>query len=137
MADEPARRPDHRAADDDREQVATDLRDAFSEGRLDSDEYYRRLEAVWEARTYGELERLTADLPQPLARKRAAAEQERKRKEVQEYLGEWKSWFGAAVIMIAIWAITSINQGEPTNFWPIWPLGIWAAILIGQAIWKD
>lgn len=137
MADEPTGSGRYRAGNADREVVAADLRDAFSEGRLDSDEYFQRLEAVWEATTYGELERLTADLPQPWERKRAAAEQQRRRGQARAYLREWKSWFGAAVVMIAIWAISSISQGEPATFWPVWPLGIWAAILVGNASWKD
>lgn len=137
MADEPAPRASHRASDADREIVAGDLRDAFGEGRLNPDEYQSRLDGVWQAKTYGELDRLTADLPEPLQRREAAAAQERHKKEVQEYLGEWKSWLGAAVVMIAIWGITSLSAGEPAGFWPVWPLGIWAAILIAQAFWPS
>ncbi len=135
MVDEPARRDIQRASDADRETVAGDLRDAFSEGRLDPDEYQSRLDKVWQAKTYGELDRLTADLPQPIERRKAAAEHERRKKEVQEYLGEWKSWLGAAVVMIGIWGVTSLGSGELNTFWPVWPLGIWAAILIAQAFW--
>lgn len=135
MADDPVRRDTHRASDADRETVAGDLRDAFSEGRLDYEEYESRLDEVWQAKTYGELDRLTADLPQPLERRKAAAEQERRRKEVQDYLGEWKSWLGVAVVLIALWGITSLSSGELNDFWPVWPLGIWAAILLAQAFW--
>ncbi|TDC50575.1 DUF1707 domain-containing protein [Jiangella ureilytica] len=143
MNDLPARRPEQRAADSDRDLVAEDLRDAFTEGRLDDDEYERRLQAVWEARTYGELDRLTADLPQPLQRvqRQAEAEQhqavaERKRREVREYLDEWQSWLGGAVIMIGIWAISSIASGELQRFWPIFPIGIWGLILLAAAFGK-
>ncbi|RIQ21280.1 DUF1707 SHOCT-like domain-containing protein [Jiangella rhizosphaerae] len=137
MSDLPARRPEQRASDADRELVAEDLRDAFSEGRLDNDEYERRIQAVWESRTYGELDRLTADLPQPLQRERRRAEEEqqkavaeRRKRELREYLDEWQAWAGAAVIMIAIWGISSIASGELRNFWPIWPIGIWGVILL-------
>lgn len=74
---------DQRASDTDREIVAGDLRDAFGEGRLDPDEYQRRLDRLWETRTYGELERLTFDLPQPIERKKAEAETARKQKELK------------------------------------------------------
>ena len=52
-----------RASDSDREQVAERLRHATAEGRLSADELDRRLEALYAARTYGELDALLADLP--------------------------------------------------------------------------
>lgn len=144
MNDLPARRPEQRAADSDRDVVAEDLRDAFGEGRLDSDEYERRLQAVWEARTYGELDRLTADLPQPLQREERQAQEvqqqavaERKKRELREYLDEWQTWLGASVIMIAIWGFSSISAGELRNFWPLWPIGIWGVILLAAGFGGD
>lgn len=137
MSDLPARRPEQRASDADRELVAEDLRDAFGEGRLDNDEYERRIQAVWQSRTYGDLDRLTADLPQPLQRERRRAEEqeqqavaERKKRELREYIDEWQGWAGGAVILIGIWGISSIASGELQRFWPIWPLGIWGLILL-------
>jgi hypothetical protein len=61
-----------RAADRDREAVAERLRHAAVEGRLEPDELEERLHAALRARTYGELRRLTADLPaqaQPAVRR--------------------------------------------------------------------
>ncbi|OLZ69923.1 hypothetical protein AV521_16435 [Streptomyces sp. IMTB 2501] len=55
--------PDLRASDADRERVAEVLRDALAEGRLDMHEFEERLDAVYKARTYGELTPLTRDLP--------------------------------------------------------------------------
>ncbi|MFI0907526.1 DUF1707 domain-containing protein [Streptomyces sioyaensis] len=55
--------PELRASDADRERVAEILRDAVAEGRLAMEEFDERLEAAYRARTYGELEPLTADLP--------------------------------------------------------------------------
>ncbi|MEX2972363.1 DUF1707 domain-containing protein [Streptomyces sp. C184] len=55
--------PELRASDADRERVAEILRDAVAEGRLAMEEFDERLEATYRARTYGELEPLTADLP--------------------------------------------------------------------------
>ncbi len=57
--------PDLRASDADREQVAEVLREALAEGRLDMEEFQERLDAVYRARTYGELAPLTRDLPAP------------------------------------------------------------------------
>jgi hypothetical protein len=57
--------PDLRASDADRERVAEVLRDALAEGRLDMAEFEERLEATYQARTYGELAPITRDLPVP------------------------------------------------------------------------
>ncbi|GAA1414095.1 DUF1707 domain-containing protein [Streptomyces thermospinosisporus] len=55
--------PDLRASDADRERVADILREALAEGRLDMEEFGERLDATYKARTYGELEPITRDLP--------------------------------------------------------------------------
>ncbi|MFI8889526.1 DUF1707 SHOCT-like domain-containing protein [Streptomyces paradoxus] len=55
--------PDLRASDADRERVAEILRDALAEGRLDMEEFEERLDATYQARTYGELAPITRDLP--------------------------------------------------------------------------
>jgi Domain of unknown function (DUF1707) len=52
-----------RASDSDRERVAERLHQAMAEGRLDQDELEERLEALYGARTYGELDALLGDLP--------------------------------------------------------------------------
>jgi uncharacterized protein DUF1707 len=52
-----------RAADNDRIQVAQLLTDAAAQGRLPMSEYEDRLTKAYAAQTYGELARLSADLP--------------------------------------------------------------------------
>jgi hypothetical protein len=52
-----------RAADADREAVVDRLREAHGEGRLDLAEFDERAAQAWAARTYGDLTKLTADLP--------------------------------------------------------------------------
>lgn len=54
-----------RASDDDRHRAAEFLRDAAGEGRLSLEELDERLEHVYQARTYAELEPVTDDLPVP------------------------------------------------------------------------
>ncbi len=54
---------DMRASDADRDRYAAVLQDAYAEGRLDRAEYDERLEAVFAAKTYADLEPLIADLP--------------------------------------------------------------------------
>lgn len=57
-----------RASDADRDRVAQVLRTAFEEGRLTIEEHSERIEALYGAKTMGELEPLTYDLPTGLAR---------------------------------------------------------------------
>jgi hypothetical protein len=52
-----------RASDDDRSRVQSVLNDAFAEGRLTRDEWEERATALAGPVTFGELGRLTADLP--------------------------------------------------------------------------
>lgn len=69
------RAPELRASDADRDRVAAVIREAAAEGRLGLDEVDERLSAVYSARTYGELARVTVDLPatDPFADDRPAA----------------------------------------------------------------
>ncbi|MGW0315501.1 DUF1707 SHOCT-like domain-containing protein [Streptomyces flavidovirens] len=57
--------PEMHASDAERDRVAEVLRDAVAEGRLDMEEFDQRLDAVYKARTHGELEPLVRDLPVP------------------------------------------------------------------------
>ncbi|MFE7468898.1 DUF1707 domain-containing protein [Streptomyces sp. NPDC057499] len=52
-----------RASDADRDRIADILREAMAEGRLTADEHAERIDAVYRAKTVGELEPLIQDLP--------------------------------------------------------------------------
>lgn len=67
MTDLPSQRPgsELRAGHADREEVAERLREAAGDGRIDLEELEERLERAFTAKTYGELDALTADLPDP------------------------------------------------------------------------
>lgn len=122
---------DLRASDADRAAVAQRLQTAVDEGRLDLSDYDERLRDAYAARTYGELERLTADLPAPAVVDVAAGPAVEKRR---RHLDEWRSWGGTAVVLVAIWGITSVMSGGLLPFWPIFPLGIWGAILLAGMV---
>jgi Domain of unknown function (DUF1707)/Cell wall-active antibiotics response 4TMS YvqF len=62
MMNLPERR-EMRISDAERDNVASILRDAAGEGRLDLEELDERLSAVYAAKTYGDLEPITRDLP--------------------------------------------------------------------------
>jgi hypothetical protein len=55
--------PDLRASDADRDRVATQLREHLADGRLTLDEFTERIDAAHAARTVGDLDELTRDLP--------------------------------------------------------------------------
>ncbi|MFE7135890.1 DUF1707 domain-containing protein [Streptomyces sp. NPDC057638] len=52
-----------RASDADRDRIADILRDALAEGRLDAEEHSERIDAVYRAKTVGELQPIVQDLP--------------------------------------------------------------------------
>lgn len=52
-----------RASDADREVVVATLREAYTAGRLTMDEFNERMAAAYASRTWGDLRKLTADLP--------------------------------------------------------------------------
>jgi hypothetical protein len=62
-----------RASDDDRERVVAALKEHCAAGRLTLDELPGRVERAYAARTVGELEDLTGDLPGRTTRRREAA----------------------------------------------------------------
>ncbi len=123
--------PRGRASDDDRERANAALGDAYARGALDAVEHEERISLVWEARHVGELEALTRDLPGPGADEVARA---RRDSDLREWLQEWRWWLGGAVVMSAIWGVEAVRSG-PDFYWPLIPLGIWAAILVAEAIW--
>jgi hypothetical protein len=65
LSDLPAKPEPHelRASNSDRERVAKILHDAMAEGRLTVGELEERLDKVYAAKTFGELEPITRDLP--------------------------------------------------------------------------
>ena len=142
--------PHLRAADTDRAAVATVLGEHMAAGRLTVDEYDERLTRAYAARTYGELDELTVDLPatpgaaQPV-RERAAQEYRRSacgpmagpwgdRSRTRSLPNAWRSWLRTGVIVVAIWAISSIAASTLLFFWPIWVIGPWGAVLLAQTV---
>lgn len=62
---EPVRPEDMRISDAERGKVQHRLSQAHDIGQLDLGEFDERVRSVWAARTRGELERITSDLPAP------------------------------------------------------------------------
>ncbi|MGQ4269199.1 DUF1707 SHOCT-like domain-containing protein [Nocardiopsis changdeensis] len=123
-----------RASDDEREQIVKRLTTAFVEGRLDLVEYERRVESALSAVLIGELDRLIADLPAPAPPPLVPSAREEPR---WEHADEWRWWLGIAVLLTGVWGAAVLIGGEPVPYWPLVPLGIWAAVLLASLIWPD
>ena len=61
----PEMRPDMRLSDADRDRAVAQMSEYYAAGRLDKDEFDERSDAVWTARTAGDLAPLFADLATP------------------------------------------------------------------------
>lgn len=137
--DQARRYPEHyRAGDDDRQRVADRLREALDAGRLTLTEYDERLGATYGAQTYGELAKVTQDLPETAAPPTAAVgtteptTPAKKCGQVRRSLvKEGRDWLGGAVITNGIWAFTGM---EWSHYWPGAVMGIWALAILGGAI---
>jgi len=150
--------PHLRAADADRAAVAEVLGAHMSAGRLTVDEYDDRLSRTYAARTYGELAELTADLPtadrpptvrsEPVPTARPAVGGCGGPGAVHGWAGNWghwgstaagvraawASWLTTAVIVVGIWALTSLGSGDWIYPWPVWVIGPWGVVLLAQTL---
>ncbi|MFD2092520.1 DUF1707 SHOCT-like domain-containing protein [Blastococcus deserti] len=131
--------PHLRAADADRAAVAALLGEHMSAGRLTVEEYDERLARAYAARTYGELDQLTADLPATVPAPRPAPPAARATPSPVDTHGgwdadphSWRSWLTTSLIVVTIWAATSLASWELHYFWPIWVIGPWGAVLLAQ-----
>ncbi len=132
--------PHLRAADADRAAVADVLGQHMSAGRLSVDEYDERLAQAYAAKTYGELERLTADLPatrpdpRPAPQPPAVAPSSGGHDAWVHDPHSWRSWVTTSLIVLTIWAATSLATWEFLYFWPVWVIGPWGAVLLIQTL---
>jgi len=136
-----------RAGDSDREDAVAQLREHYAAGRLTHEEFDERSTAAYQARTFGDLSALTTDLPNaPLVRAQPAdqpagdpapagpapapAPTSRRHANV----AAWGSWLSTALVLSAIWLISSLSSGHLTYFWPGWVIGPMAALVLARTI---
>jgi hypothetical protein len=118
-----------RIGDAERERAALLLNEHVGAGRLDLAEFERRVDAVYTARTRGELAATTADLPTPSPQRAPRPDHRR----ILRYAA-WGPLVLTSVICMVIWTATSLASGHPLYFWPMWVIGPWAAtFLVGGA----
>ena len=144
MSDERADRPaetELRASDAERDVVATRLREAHAEGRLTVEEFSERLDAALAARTRGDLDALTRDLPPAPAparrRPRTGDEAAPARRGGSQPTGlqaAWGVWAFAVLVNLVVWGVVSLADGRPVYFWPAWVAGPWGAVLLVRTL---
>ncbi|MFV2173897.1 DUF1707 domain-containing protein [Actinomadura sp. LOL_016] len=134
--------PDMRASDADRDRVAASLREHCAVGRITVDELQERLEDVYGARTLGQLEKVTADLPEedlyqlPVPATQAKSTDLPVRRTRDEAGVRRAAWAGLAAVgglNFVIWLIIGVTAGFVYPWW-LWVVGPWGAVLLIQAI---
>jgi uncharacterized protein DUF1707 len=135
--------PEMRASDADRDRVAAALREHCAQGRITMDELQERLDATYAAKTQGELQEVTADLPEtdlyalpvPAAQRASAPARHRSAELYQTGLrANWAVYASVNLICFTIWLITSITSAELIYPWWIWVAGPWGAVLLAGAL---
>jgi hypothetical protein len=128
------RRAALRASDADREQIVSFLQQHHAEGRLTVDEFTDRMQRAFNARTFGELEPLTRDLPPlppPLPESRgpdpAAVAKQR-------FYHHLLSYTLVNAFLVSLWALFSVANGHLLFFWPSWTLLGWGLALGSHGI---
>ncbi|TDE47995.1 DUF1707 domain-containing protein [Nonomuraea mesophila] len=132
-----ANSPEMRASDADRDRVAAILREHTAQGRITMEEFNERLENLYTCKTYGELAKLTSDLPDVDLRHRPARTKPEPVKKGRVHPGlqaAWGAWAMASGINWVIWLIVSITSGDPVYPWPLWVMGPWGVILLMSTI---
>lgn len=118
-----------RVSDAERGQVQDRLHRAHADGQLDLTEFDDRVRAVWAARTRGELERLSADLP--------PAVPEQGRRPAFSSTGGGVAmrvltivWASLLAVNLVIWGLVVLVAGEAVHPWWIWVAGPGAALAV-------
>ncbi|MFB9660817.1 DUF1707 domain-containing protein [Glycomyces mayteni] len=122
-----------RISNADRDKAIEQLRAALDEGRIDLAEFDERSQAAYGAKTNAELDLIFEDLPggRPkesevvpageAAPATASAPAERRRGGLRR-IPALQGLITVGLITTGVWFATWIGSGEPTYFWPIWPI---------------
>jgi hypothetical protein len=115
-----------RASDTERSATAELLRRHHVEGRLDNDEFEERIERCYAAKTRGELDALTIDLPRPEHLQLPAPRRQRRPPRP----------LAAFVAIAALVAVTLTTDAEV--LWLLWPLAFFGfgAFRRGRGCWR-
>lgn len=119
--------PDLRVSDAERDAAATELREHYAAGRLESHEFEERLNAIYAAKTQGQLSALNADLPALPPKPPTTAELARNVVASNQLARHIAVGGGAFVLSTVVW----LSVGAHGDFWPKWVL-----IATAVVIWR-
>ncbi|WP_242614426.1 DUF1707 SHOCT-like domain-containing protein [Actinomadura roseirufa] len=135
-----------RASDADRDRVAVSLREHCAEGRITMDELQERLESAYAAKTLGDLQAVTADLPEedlhelpvPAAQRHTSgAPVPVRRSPGQLYRwgarAMWGTWALVSGINLTVWMIMALT-GHVVYPWWLWVAGPWGAVILAGSL---
>jgi len=129
----PAEPGELRVSDQEREHVASEIREHFTQGRLDESELDERLSLAYAARTQADLDALRHDLPQlPAQRDGKRTDLAERRAELSRHLVQQT---GYALIPFAVCTFIWLASGTSGGFWPIWAL-VFALIPLLRNGWR-
>jgi hypothetical protein len=129
------RRASLRASDADRDRVVEALGQHHVEGRLTAEELSERTDKAYAAKTLGDLDTLTVDLPElrrparsgaPVSPRTADPDRARARAAFRRHLYNYL-WING--LLVVIWALTNFGG----YFWPVWPMLGWGIGLAAHA----
>lgn len=142
-----------RVSDQERDIVATILREHVAAGRLTPEEFEQRVDSAVHATFVADLEHLVQDLPISLGDRLRGPGSEplekgpsRPRREWLPSGGpgraprnarlheQWLRWVVTNVVCLTIWVGITLANGEMTYFWPAWVFGPWGAILLARQV---
>lgn len=107
-------------SDAERDQVASEIREHFAQGRLDESELDERLSLAYAARTRADLDALRHDLPQlPAPPDGTRTDLAKRRAELSRHLVQQT---GYALIPFAVCTFIWLASGMNGGFWPVWVL---------------
>jgi hypothetical protein len=131
-------RSELRVSDGERQAAVDRLRLAHDEGRLDLEEYDRRLAAAYASVTYGDLDQLFLDLPAPgtaplLHRPpKPATPAARTAGAVALRTGGafarmplalkvlWITYASVVAVNLTVWLLVTVSSAGAIYFWPMW-----------------
>jgi hypothetical protein len=137
--------PEMRASDADRDRVAAALREHCAQGRIDVDELGERLEGVYRARTLGDLQRVTDDLPEedmyelpvPASRRSTPARRGSAGLYRSGLRAGWATYATVNALCFVIWLLAAVPSGNWYPWW-LWVAGPWGVMMLaGQIFGPD
>jgi Domain of unknown function (DUF1707) len=111
-----------------RERLVEELKEHTHAGRLELHEFDERVGRAYAARTAGDLDALTADLP--LLHAAPYSDPRRGRGRGARFLrallrGLWGTYVSVCLLTVFIWAATGAGY-----FWPIWVIVPWGLVML-------